>query len=148
VDETVDGNVDSQSTPAPLAWAVWNLFRQPTTPTYKEALHHQRGGADENDDALTAACAAVEAAMKAAGYRGDRLGSLSKSFRNSGAVPPELAGVPEALDTLLHRIDAIRSSHGDSHGKHAGADEVPQALVDLAIHWADAFIVYLAAEHA
>jgi len=84
---------------------------------------------------------------KAAGYKGDRLGPLAKSFKNSGTVPSELAGVPEALDGLLHRIGAIRSSHGDSHGKHSGAAEVPQGMVDLAIHWAGAFIVYLAAEH-
>jgi hypothetical protein len=115
--------------------------------TYKEALHHQRGGTDENDDALTAACAAVEAALKAAGYNGTHLAPLAKSFKEGGTVPPELAGVPEALDLLLKRIGAVRNQHSDSHGKHAGADEVPQALVDLAVHWAGAFIVYLAATH-
>lgn len=115
--------------------------------TYKEALHHQRGGDDENDDALTSACAAVEAALKAAGYKGTHLGPLAKSFKESGSVPPELAGVPGALDLLLKRIGAVRNQHSDSHGKHPGAYEVPQALVDLAIHWAGAFIVYLAAEH-
>ncbi len=62
-------------------------------------------------------------------------------------MPPELAGVPEALDVLLKRIGAVRNQHSDSHGKHAGADEVPQALVDLAVYWAGAFIVFLAATH-
>jgi hypothetical protein len=115
--------------------------------TYKEALHRQRGGVDENDDALTAACATVEAALKAVGYRGTHLGPLAKSFKEGGTVPPELAGVPEALDVLLKRIGAVRNQHSDSHGKHAGADEVPQALVDLTVHWAGAFIVYVSATH-
>jgi hypothetical protein len=112
--------------------------------SFQEALRHQRAGGDENDDALTAANAAVEAAMKAAGFKGANLGPLAKDFKKSGLVPAELKGVPEALDVLLSRSGALRSSYGDSHGKAAGAEPVPQALVDLAIHWAGAFIVYLA----
>jgi Abortive infection C-terminus len=111
--------------------------------SFREAIDHQWAGADENDDALTAANAAVEAALKAAGFKGANLGPLSKSFKNSDLVPPELRGVPEALDSLLSRSMAIRSSHGDSHGKSPGAAEVPQELADLAVHWAGAFIVYL-----
>jgi hypothetical protein len=87
--------------------------------TYREAVAHQRGGEDERDDALTSANAAVEAALKAVGLQGDRLGSLSKSFRNSNLVPSELKGVPEALDALLKRQEALRSNHGDAHGKVA-----------------------------
>jgi hypothetical protein len=112
--------------------------------SFQEALRHQRAGDDENDDALTAANAAVEAAMKAAGFKGANLGPLAKDFKKSDLVPAELKGVPEALDVLLSRSGALRSSYGDSHGKAAGAEPVPQALVDLAIHWAGAFIVYLA----
>lgn len=81
--------------------------------------------------------------MKAAGYSGDRLSALAKSFRNSDAVPSELKGVPEALDTLLKRSSALRDNHSDAHGKAPGAEAVPQELVDLAIHWAGSFIVYL-----
>lgn len=111
--------------------------------SFKEAIQHQRGGPDENDDALTAANAALEAALKAAGFEGANLGPLAKDFKKSSVVPPELKGVPEALDVLVNRSMAIRSSHGDSHGKAPGSVEVPQELVDLAIHWAGAFIVYL-----
>lgn len=110
---------------------------------FREAIQHQRGGSEENDDALTAANAALESALKAVGFSGDRLSALAKSFRNSGAVPSELKGVPEALDTLLKRSGALRDNHSDAHGKAPGAEEVPQELVDLAIHWAGAFIVYL-----
>jgi len=111
---------------------------------YREAVAHQRGGEDKRDDALTSANAAVEAALKAAGFQGDRLSSLAKSLRNSELVPSELKGVPEALDVLLKRQEALRSNHGDAHGKAPGSPIVPQALADLAVHWAGAFIVYLA----
>lgn len=112
--------------------------------SFKEALAHQRGGLDENDDALTAAHAALESALKAAGLRGDRLSALAKSFRGSSLVPSQLEQVPELLDSLLKRSSAIRDPHSDAHGKAPGSTEVPQALVDLAIHWTGAFIVYLA----
>jgi hypothetical protein len=111
--------------------------------SFREAIQHQRGGADENDDALTAANAALEAALKAAGLKGPNLGPLVKDFKKSDLVPSELKGVPEALEVLIGRSGALRSSHGDAHGKAAGAAAVPQGLVDLAIHWAGAFIVYL-----
>lgn len=112
--------------------------------SYREALDHQRGR--ETDDALTAAHAAVEAALKASGMTG-KFGAMVKQFRTSPFVPPYLRSVPAALDsllTLLARSNAIRSTEGDAHGKAPGASEVPQALADLAIHWAGAFIVYLA----
>lgn len=111
---------------------------------FKEALEHQRGGVDENDDALTAAHAALESALKAAGLGGDRLATLAKSLRRSQLVPSQLEGVPELLDDLLKRSSSIRDPHSDAHGKAPGARAVPQSLVDLAIHWAGAFIVYLA----
>lgn len=114
--------------------------------TYREAVAHQRGGSEERDDALTSANAAVEGALKAAGFQGDRLSVLAKSFRQSKMVSGELLGVPEALDALLKRQEAIRSNHGDAHGKAPGSPAVPQALADLAVHWAGSFIVYLAEE--
>ncbi len=77
------------------------------------------------------------------GFKGANLGPLTKDFRNSSYIPAELKGVPQALDALIGRSGALRSSHGDAHGKDAGAAPVPQALVGLAIHWAGAFIVYL-----
>ena len=112
--------------------------------SFKEALVHQRAGPSENDDALTAAHAALEAALKAAGLKGDRLSALAKSLRGSGLVPSQLESVPDLLDDLLKRSSAIRDSESDAHGKRPGAAEVPQALVNLAIHWTGAFIVYLA----
>jgi len=48
------------------------------------------------------------------------------------------------LDDLLQRSNAIRSTAGDAHGKAPGAGEVPQSLVNLAIHLTGSFIVYLA----
>lgn len=112
--------------------------------SYREAVMHQRGGAEERDDALTAANAAIEAALKAAGLKGANIGPLAKSFRNSEMAPTSFAGVPEALRSLLDAGGALRHEHGDAHGKAPGASEVPQALADLAIHWAGSFIVYLA----
>lgn len=113
--------------------------------SYREALQHQRGGPDEQDDAITAAHAALEAAMKAAGLKGGHLDALAKSFRNSGMVPPQLEGVPEALDKLLKRSGSMRDSLGDAHGKAPGSEPVPTGVADLAIYWTGAFINYLAA---
>lgn len=112
--------------------------------SFREALHHQRGGPDERDDTLTAANAALEAALKAAGLRGDRLSSLAKSLRNSSLIPSQLGGVPEALDVLLKRSSALRDPMGDAHGKAPNSPEVPQEIADLAIYWTGAFINYLA----
>ena len=111
--------------------------------SFRDALHHRRGGPDERDAAITDAHAALEAAMKAAGLSGDRLSTLARSFRNSGIVLPQLEGVPEALDSLLKRSSSIRDSLGDAHGKPPDAQPVPDGIVDLAIHWTGAFIVYL-----
>jgi hypothetical protein len=113
--------------------------------TFREALQHQRGGPEERDDSLTAATAALEAALKAAGLKGDRLSALAKSLRNSDLVPGQLKEVPEALDTLLKRSGAIRDPFSDAHGKPPDAVEVPEELVDLTIYWTGAFINYLAA---
>jgi hypothetical protein len=112
--------------------------------SYRDALHHRRGGPGERGAAITDAHAALEAAMKAAGLSGDTLAALAKSFRNSGLVLPQLEGVPEILDKLLKRSQSIRDSLSDAHGRDPGADEVPAEVVDLAIHWTGAFIVYLA----
>jgi hypothetical protein len=112
--------------------------------SFREALNHQRGG--ETDDALTAAHAAVEAALKAVGMSGP-FTMMTKQFRSSALVPSYLQKTPDALDSfigLLARSNAVRSAAGDAHGKVSGSDEVPQALADLAIHWAGAFIVFLA----
>jgi hypothetical protein len=127
----------------PALLAVKRTGWEEVEKSFREAIHHQRGSADENDDALTSANAAVEAALKAAGFKGANLGPLAKDFKKSPHVPAELKGVPGALDSLIGRSGALRSSHGDAHGKAPGAALVPQALVDLAIHWAGAFIVYL-----
>jgi hypothetical protein len=111
--------------------------------SYRDALHHRRGGPDERGAAITDAHAALEAAMKAAGLKGDTLAALAKSFRNSGLVLPQLEGVPEALDKLLKRSSAVRDDLSDAHGREPGEPEVPAEVVDLAIHWTGAFIVYL-----
>jgi hypothetical protein len=110
--------------------------------SFREALDHQRGG--EADDALTAANAAVEAALKAAGMTGQTLKELARSFKASGLVPGYLGNLPELIEDMLDRLHAARSKAGDAHGKASGAEEVPQALADLAVYWAGAFIAYLA----
>ena len=112
--------------------------------SFREALNHQRGPASENDDALTAANAALEAALKAMGLKGSTLGDLGKSLRASQYVPGHLAELPKLLDDLLQRSNAMRSIHGDAHGGAPGASDVPQSLVNLAIHLTGSFIVYLA----
>jgi hypothetical protein len=111
---------------------------------FREALLHQRGGDDENDDAITAAAAALESALKAVGASGNTLGELAKDFRKSGRAAPQVAATPELLEDLLKRIAAVRNIHGDAHGKDPSATPVPEALVDLTIHMVGAFIVYLA----
>ena len=112
--------------------------------SFRDALRHRRGGDAERDAAVTDAHAALEAAMKATGLQGDRLSTLAKSFRNSGMVPSQLEGVPEALDMLLKRSSAVRDPLGDAHGKRPEGMQVPDGIVDLIIHWTGAFIVFLA----
>jgi hypothetical protein len=112
--------------------------------SFREALLHQRGSTDENDDAITSANAALEAALKAAGLPGNTIGDLAKSFRKASWAAPQIGKVPDAIDMLLKTSGAVRNIHGDAHGKDAGADEVPQALVDLTINLVGSLIVYLA----
>jgi hypothetical protein len=111
--------------------------------SFREAIDHQRGG--EVDDALTAANAAVEAALKAIGMSGATLKELARSFKGSGLVPGYLENVPALLEDFLHRLHALRSQEGDAHGKGPGAIDPGEALADLAVHLAGSFIVYLAA---
>jgi Abortive infection C-terminus len=110
--------------------------------SFREAVEHQRGR--EIDDALTAANAAVEAALKAIGMKGSTLKQLAQSFRGSGIVPGYLENVPELLEDLLDRLHALRSQEGDAHGKGPGTIDPEEALADLAVHLAGSFIVYLA----
>jgi hypothetical protein len=133
LDETVVG---------PALLAVQRPGWEEAERSFREALDHQRGG--ETDDALTAASAAVEAALKAVGMKGQTLKELARAFKGSGLVPGYLGNVPELVEDMLDRLHAARSQAGDAHGKESGADEVPQALADLAVYWAGAFIAYLA----
>jgi hypothetical protein len=110
--------------------------------SYREAIEHQRAG--ETDDALTAANAAVEAALKAAGLDGGTLKELARSFKSAGYVPRYLENVPDLLEDLLDRLHAMRSQAGDAHGRAPGAADPEAALADLAVHLAGSFIVYLA----
>ena len=110
--------------------------------SFREALAHQRSG--ETDDALTAANAAVEAALKAVGMKGGTLKELARAFKSSGLVPGYLSNVPSLLEDLLDRLHAARNVEGDAHGKPPGAAVVPPELADLAVYWAGAFIAYLA----
>jgi hypothetical protein len=147
----VDGEIHRIGSPAldeavvgPALIALRRPGWEAADKSFRDALHHRRGGPGERDAAITDAHAALEAGMKAAGLSGDRLSALAKSFRNSGLVPSQLERVPELLDDLLKRSSSIRDPLGDAHGKPPGAAEVPAEIVDLAIHWTGAFIVYLA----
>lgn len=133
LDETVVG---------PALLAIQRSGWEQAERSFREALDHQRGG--EADDALTATNAAVEAALKAVGMKGQTLKELARSFKGSGLVPGYLAKVPELIEDMLDRLHSARSQAGDAHGKTPGAEEVPQALADLAVYWAGAFIAYLA----
>ena len=133
LDETVTG---------PTLLAVQREGWDEVDRTFREALDHQRAG--ETDDALTAANSSVESALKAIGMKGNTLKELARQFKTSGFVPGYLSNVPELLEDLLDRLHAARSQQGDAHGKDAGAEVATQALADLAIYWAGAFIAYLA----
>jgi hypothetical protein len=109
--------------------------------SFKKALSHQRGG--EVDDALTAANASVEAALKAIGMPGATMGALAGAYKQSATAPGYLRGVPELLEDLLGKLMAARSVHGDAHGKSPGAVPGDGALADLALYWAGAFVLYL-----
>jgi hypothetical protein len=100
--------------------------------------------AGEIDEALTSANAAVEAALKAVGMKGKTLGALAKSFTGSQHLPGYLADVAEHLEGLLGKLMAASRTEGDAHGKPPGSKPGEQALGDLAVYWAGAFIVYLA----
>jgi hypothetical protein len=112
--------------------------------SYRDAILHQRRS-DEWDDSLTAAAAAVEAALKAAGYKGATLGDLTKSFRKSPVAAGYSPAIAEHLCELLEQLMAWRSHSGSAHGKAPGSDDPPAELVALAVHWAGSFIAYLAA---
>lgn len=100
-----DGEIRKVGSPAlsevvigPALLAVRRPGWEEADRSFREAIQHQRGGPGENDDALTAANAAIEAALKAAGFKGANLGPLAKDFKKSSVVPPELKDVPEAID--------------------------------------------------
>jgi hypothetical protein len=134
LDETVVG---------PALLAVKRAGWDEVARSYREALLHQRGADHENDDALTAASAALEAALKAQGYRGKTLGELAKDLRKRGRLPGPVQGLPDVLDKLLKVTAALRNTMGDAHGKVTGTPNVPDAIVDLTIHMVGAFLVYL-----
>ena len=112
--------------------------------SYREAILHQRRSGEWHE-ALTAAAAAVEAALKAAGYKGATLGDLGRSFRNSPVASGYSPAIAEHLSELLEQLMAWRSHSGSAHGKAPGTEDPPQELVALAVHWAGSFIAYLGA---
>jgi hypothetical protein len=114
--------------------------------SFREAIQHQRRS-DEWHESLTAATAAVEAALKAAGYSGATLGDLARAFRASPVAKGYSPKIAEDLTDLLEQLMAWRSHSGSAHGKAPGSDEPPAELVALAIHWAGSFIAYLGAIH-
>jgi hypothetical protein len=114
--------------------------------SYREAVLHQRRVAEWRES-LTAASAAVEAALKATGYKGATLGDLAKDFRRSPAAAGYSPAIAQDLTDLLSQLMAWRSHEGSAHGKPPGSDDPPPELVALAIHWAGAFIAYLGAIH-
>jgi hypothetical protein len=114
--------------------------------TYREAIEHHRASS-EIDDALTSAASAVEAALKASGYRGATLGELVKDFRRKPVASGYSPDILKSLSDLLSQLMAWRSHSGNAHGKAPEAEEPPRELATLAIHWAGAFILYLSEAH-
>lgn len=112
--------------------------------SYREAILHQRRSGEWHE-ALTAAASAVEAALKAAGYKGATLGDLARSFRTSPVASGYSPVIAEHLSELLEQLMAWRSHSGSAHGKAPGTEDPPQELVALAVHWAGSFIAYLGA---
>jgi hypothetical protein len=110
---------------------------------YLDALRHQRRSA-EGPDALIAANSAVESALKAMGMKGNTLGDLMKSLRNSNLLPGTDLGTLKHLVDLSTALMAWRSGGGKAHGVASGSPVPTDALVALAIHWAGAMIVFLA----
>jgi hypothetical protein len=111
--------------------------------SYREAILHQRRSG-ERHEALTSAAAAVEAALKATGYKGATLGDLARSFRSAPVASGYSPAIAERLSELLEQLMAWRSHSGSAHGKAPGSADPPPKLVALAVHWAGAFIAYLA----
>lgn len=114
--------------------------------SYREALLHQRRS-DEWHESLTAAAAAVEAALKAAGYSGATLGALTRDFRRAPIASGYSPQIVDHLAELIEQLMAWRSHSGSAHGKEPGSTDPPPELVALAIHWAGSFIVYLGSVH-
>jgi hypothetical protein len=143
-----DGQVHAVRSPlleavvvGPALFAVREAGWDQADASYREALDRQRAG--EIDDALTAANAAVEAALKAFGCTGDRLGPLLRDLKRKPMLAGYVAGTADQIVALLGRLMGWRSAEGDAHGKAPGAQDPPPELASLAIHWAGAFIVYL-----
>ena len=75
---------------------------------------------------------------------GRRSATSARASGNLGTSPVTWRGSRRCWTICFNRSNAIRSIEGDAHGKKPGAPDVPQSLVNLAIHLAGAFIVYLA----
>jgi len=130
-----------QEVVGPALFAVTGAGWDQAEAAYRRALDHQRAG--DVDDALTAANAAVESALKAFGCKGDTLGPLLKDLKRKPVLAGYVAGTADQIAGLLGRLMGWRSTEGDAHGKPPGAQDPPAELASLAIHWAGAFIVYL-----
>lgn len=132
--ELRDGEAHPVSSPAlavevvgPALLAIRRVGWEQVEHSYREALLHLRNEA-ETPDALTAASAAVESALKAIGMKGQTLSALAKSFSRSGLVPGHSQALLPLLVGLVERLEAWRSSEGDAHGKPPGAVIPPRAL--------------------
>jgi hypothetical protein len=110
---------------------------------YRSAILHHRGG--DTAKALTDANAATESALKAVGMRGNATGDLTGAFRRSPMLAPYGDRVAGQLKVLTDNLMIWRSNFGDAHGGGPGAADAPPELAALAIHWAGAYIVFLAA---
>jgi hypothetical protein len=138
----IDSPVLAREITAPALLATQRAGWDHVETAYREALVHRRAG--DYADALDSTLAAVEAALKAAGFTGSSLGALATAFKKSPLVDGYAEDLADNITTLLNRLMGWRSVRGKSHGKAPGAPaEAPEELAALAIHWAGAFIVYL-----
>ena len=127
-----DGHAHAVASPAleeritgPALLAVQRPGWEQVERSYREALMHQRGSEQENDDALTAANAALEAALKAVGLPGKMLGELGKSLRASALVPAHHRRSPEASRRPNAAIECDSEYRGRRAWQGTGCQERP-----------------------
>jgi hypothetical protein len=110
---------------------------------FRRALECYRSG--DWRDAITNANAAFESVLKlATGRPNDTAGSLITEARRQGLIPAYTEGAAEGLGKLMNLVPAVRGQQGSSHGLGDREAEADEALAQLVVSAAAAFIVFVA----